>query len=106
MRWMLVALTVGSVVTGPAAARDQVVVGSKNFAESRLLAEMFARLIEERTDLAVERRFNLAGTQVCFAALRDGAIDIYPEYTGTGLVTLLGRRAGGSAAETRPAPLR
>jgi osmoprotectant transport system permease protein len=69
---------------------ERVVVGSKNFAENRLLAETFARLLEARTDLEVERRLNLAGTEVCFEALRTGAIDIYPEYTGTGLVTLLG----------------
>lgn len=71
-------------------AADRIVVGSKNFAENRLLAEVFAQLIEERTDIEVERRLGLAGTQVCFEALRSGAIDIYPEYTGTGLVSLLG----------------
>jgi osmoprotectant transport system permease protein len=84
----------------PVHAADTIAVGSKNFAESRLLAEMFARAIEARTDLRVERRFNLAGTRVCFEALRTGAIDLYPEYSGTGLVTILGRPAGGDAAET------
>jgi osmoprotectant transport system permease protein len=79
---------------------DRIVVGSKNFAESRLLAEIFARLLEARTDLAVERRLNLAGTQVCFEALRSGSIDLYPEYTGTGLVTILGESARGDATAT------
>jgi osmoprotectant transport system permease protein len=82
------------------AASGKVVVASKNFEESRLLAEMFARLIEARTGLAVERRFNLAGTQVCFEALRNGAVDVYPEYTGTGIVVLLGESPG-SAAQVR-----
>ncbi|MEZ4652912.1 MAG: glycine betaine ABC transporter substrate-binding protein [Candidatus Eisenbacteria bacterium] len=63
-------------------------VGSKNFEESRLLAEMFARVIEARTGLEVERRFNFAGTDLCLEALRSGAIDLYPEYTGTGLVSI------------------
>ncbi len=67
-----------------------VVVGSKNFEESRLLGEMFAQLIEARTGLSVERRLGLAGTQVCFEAIKRGAIDVYPEYTGTGLVSILG----------------
>ncbi len=67
-----------------------IVVGSKNFEESRLLAELFAQVIEGRTGLRVERRLNLAGTQVCFEALRSGAIDLYPEYTGTGLASILG----------------
>ncbi len=71
-----------------------VVVGSKNFEESRLLGEMFAQLIEARTRLRVERRLGLAGTQICFEALKSGAIDVYPEYTGTGLVSILGQSAG------------
>jgi osmoprotectant transport system permease protein len=88
-----------AVAAGPAVA-DGVVVGSKNFAENRLLAEIFAQLIEARTDLVVERRLGLAGTQVCFEALRSGAIDVYPEYTGTGLVSLLGRPPEGDAQRT------
>ncbi len=74
----------------PVWASDTIVVGSKNFMESRLLAEMFAQLIEARTELTVTRRLGLAGTQVCFEALKTGGIDLYPEYTGTGLVTILG----------------
>ncbi len=70
------------LATATAMAGETVVIGSKNFEESRLLAEIFAQLIEQRTGLTVERRFNLAGTQVCLEALRGGAIDIYPEYTG------------------------
>jgi osmoprotectant transport system permease protein len=74
-----------------------VVVGSKNFEESRLLGEMFAQLVEARTRLRVERRLGLAGTQICFEALKSGAIDVYPEYTGTGLVSILGQSAAGSS---------
>jgi osmoprotectant transport system permease protein len=81
-------------------ASGRLVVGSKNFDESRLLAEIFARLLESRTGLDVERRLGLAGTQVCFEALRTGAIDVYPEYTGTGLVTVLGEDPGGDARWT------
>ena len=74
----------------------QITIGSKNFEENRLLAEMFARVIETQTDLVVERRFNLAGTQVCFEALRSGDIDIYPEYTGTGLLSILHAQDAGT----------
>ncbi len=73
--------------SGPAGS---ITIGSKNFDENKLLAEMFARLIESRTGLTVERSLGLAGTQICFDALRSGDIDVYPEYTGTGLVTILG----------------
>jgi glycine betaine/choline ABC-type transport system substrate-binding protein len=87
-------------LVGSAMGGERVVVGSKNFAENRLLAEIFARLLEARTELSVERRLNLAGTQVCFEALRTNSIDLYPEYTGTGLVTLLGEAPGGNATQT------
>ena len=101
-RWgFAICLMLGIVESGvPEAASETIVVGSKNFAESRLLAEMFAQLLEARTGLDVERRLNLAGTQVCFEALRTGAIDIYPEYTGTGLVTILGESPRGGATAT------
>ncbi len=84
----------------PARAADRIVIGSKNFEESRLLAEMFAQLLEARTGLAVERRLGLAGTQVCFEALKTGSIDVYPEYTGTGLVSILNEKAAGDATAT------
>ena len=84
----------------PSLAADRIVVGSKNFEESRLLGEIFAQLLEDRTDLEVERRLGLAGTQVCFEALKTGAIDVYPEYTGTGLVSILGEPAKGGASQT------
>ncbi|MGD9850835.1 MAG: glycine betaine ABC transporter substrate-binding protein [Nitrospirales bacterium] len=81
--------------TSMASAENTITVGSKNFMENRLLAEVFAQLIESRTRLTVTRRLGLAGTQVCFEALKTGGIDLYPEYTGTGLVTLLGERPMG-----------
>ncbi len=86
--------------TFAAQSENSIVVGSKNFMENRLLAEMFAQLIEARSPVTVTRRLGLAGTQVCFEALKTGAIDLYPEYTGTGLVTILEKEPKGSARET------
>jgi osmoprotectant transport system permease protein len=65
-----------------------IVVGSKQFAESYLLAEMFAQLLEAR-GITVDRRLGLGATEIAFGALREGAIDVYPEYTGTGLLAIL-----------------
>ena len=65
-----------------------VVVASKPFAESYLLAELFAELLEARGH-AVTRRFGLGGTDISFPALQQGSIDVYPEYTGAGLLTIL-----------------
>jgi osmoprotectant transport system permease protein len=64
------------------------VVASKPFGESYLLAELFAQLLEAR-GLSVSRRPGLGATEIAFEALRTGAIDVYPEYTGTGLVAIL-----------------
>ncbi len=64
-------------------------VGSKKFPESRLLAEISAQLVENKSDLQVERRLGLGGTLICFEAIKQGEIDIYPEYTGTGLTAIL-----------------
>ena len=79
------AMPAGSQVPAPRA----VVVASKPFGESYLLAEMFAQRLE-RDGRTVERRVGLGATEVAFAALRAGAIDVYPEYVGTGLVAILG----------------
>lgn len=73
----------------PVQSADTIVIGSKNFTESRVLAELFASLIESHSDLKVERQFNLGATGICFEALQQGSVDLYPEYTGTGLTALL-----------------
>ena len=70
---------------------DKIVVGSKDFTENKILAEMMAQLIESKTDLSVERKLNMGGTFVCFEALKKGEIDLYPEYTGTALTAQLKR---------------
>lgn len=76
-----------------------IVVASKQFTEGRLLSEIMAQLLEARTDLKVERRMDLGGTRIVFDALKAGEIDVYPEYTGTGLLEILGEpRAGGAQA--------
>lgn len=61
---------------------EPVVVGSKNFTESYLLAEITAQSLEG-AGFEVVRQFGLAGTKICYEALRAGEIDIYIEYTGT-----------------------
>jgi osmoprotectant transport system substrate-binding protein len=67
----------------------RIVVGSKNFTEQMLLGEMIAQQIERRLGFAVERKLNLGGTLLAHEALRTGAIDLYPEYTGTALTAVL-----------------
>ena len=72
-----------------APAGKPIVIGSKPFTEGVLLSELAAQLIEGNTPLKVERKFNLGGTIVAFNALKNSDLDLYPEYTGTGLVAIL-----------------
>ena len=77
----VIALAVLLASVRPPASRP-VVVASKPFGESYLLAEMFAQLLEAR-GVRVDRRPGLGATELAFRALRSGSIDVYPEYTGT-----------------------
>lgn len=72
---------------GESSSRPQVTVGSKDFTESVLLAEIFSQMLEAR-GVEVVRQFELAGT-VPHKALISGQIDCYPEYTGTSYIDLL-----------------
>ena len=64
-------------------------IGSKIFGEQYILAAMYSMLIKGNTHLQVETRTGLGGTQICFDALTNNQIDMYPEYSGTGLLVIL-----------------
>lgn len=85
---------VASVAGGPAVfAQDDlptIGIGSKDFTESILLGEIVAQLLEGN-GFEVERQLNLGGTLVAHEALVNGDIDTYVEYTGTGLLAILGQ---------------
>jgi osmoprotectant transport system permease protein len=66
-----------------------VVIGSKNFTEQVILGEILAQQIEAKTNLTVDRRFNLGGDLIVHEALKTGEIDGYVEYTGTAFTTIL-----------------
>jgi osmoprotectant transport system permease protein len=70
-----------------AAQKGRVRVGSKDFTESVLLAEIVAQMLEAR-GLEVERQFELAGN-LTHTSLVAGRIDCYPEYTGTAYTAIL-----------------
>jgi osmoprotectant transport system permease protein len=69
------------------AGRADLAVGSKDFTESVVLAEVFAQALEAR-GLKVERRYELGGN-LAHDSLVAGRIDAYPEYTGTSLMAIL-----------------
>jgi osmoprotectant transport system substrate-binding protein len=88
--FLLLFVAVLGATTGCRTQRgDTIVVGSKNFTEQIVLAELFAQQIEAYSTVHVERRVNLGGTLLCHDALVAGKIDLYPEYTGTALMAVL-----------------
>ena len=92
IRAAMLVLCALAIARGSAAAQSTankpIVVASKPFGESYLLCEMFAQLLESR-GYRVDRKPGLGATEIAFRALRTGAIDVYPEYTGTGLIAVL-----------------
>jgi osmoprotectant transport system substrate-binding protein len=84
-----VATAVAIAACGGGGGGDSTIsVGSKDFTEQLILGEMYALMLEEN-GFEVERKLNLGGTPVAQAAIESGEIDLYPEYTGTGLLTVL-----------------
>jgi osmoprotectant transport system substrate-binding protein len=76
----------GATSTGGSGATIRV--GSKNFTEAVLMAEMYAQLLEAN-GFKVERKFNLGAESIAHQALLNNEIDLYPEYTSTGLLVIL-----------------
>lgn len=69
--------------------KPSVSVGSKNFTESLIVGEMLSMLLEHH-GFEVDRKLNLGGTLIAHESLDNGDIDTYIEYTGTGLMAILG----------------
>jgi osmoprotectant transport system substrate-binding protein len=83
---LLLPLMAGCGMAG--AGSKTVTIGSKNFTEQLILGEMYAQLLEAN-GIKVKRKLNLGSTAIAHEALRKGDIDLYPEYTGTGLLAIL-----------------
>lgn len=79
---------------------NTVIVGSKNFTEQLILGNMIADLIQSTTKLHVIRKLNLGSTTLLQAAMQKGAVDVYPEYTGTAYMAVLHKKKILSAEKT------
>src|SRR5215213_6701270 len=62
--------------------QSTVTVGSTNFTEQLILAQMYAAVLE-KAGVKVETRLNLGAREVVFPALEKGEIDLLPEYNGS-----------------------
>lgn len=91
-------LIAGACSLSACSGTPAVVIGSKNFTESILLAEIYAQALR-RTGVHAITRLNLGSTQIAMAAIERGEIDLYPEYTGTALLTVLHLPASRDADE-------
>lgn len=82
-RWLrlLAAVAAAAATVTAGAAEDRLVVGSKRFTESYILAEIVTQTARQHSP--AEHRQGLGNTAVVFEALKAGAIDVYPEYLGT-----------------------
>jgi osmoprotectant transport system permease protein len=88
----LLAVWVAVVLLSSFAAAQTINVGSKRFTESYVLGEILAQSMRETREARVVHQQGLGNTAIVFAALKSGAIDLYPEYTGTLAFELLNRR--------------
>jgi osmoprotectant transport system substrate-binding protein len=84
----LLSLVGCSSLTGK--STDTVTIVGKNFTEQDILTELVGTMLEKNTGLHVKTKPYLGGTDVCFSALKTGSADVYVEYTGTGLVNIMG----------------
>jgi osmoprotectant transport system substrate-binding protein len=92
-----VAASVSLALTGCGAGSDPLAeesapagtltIGSANFAESELLAEIYAQALESK-QITVKRQFNIGARELYLKALQDGSIDLIPEYNGALLAAL------------------
>src|SRR5438477_2186340 len=80
---------------------DPVVIGSKKFTESYVLAEIAKRSLEN-AGIKADHRQGMGGTIILWEALRGGGIDVYPEYTGTIAEEIL-KQPGASTTQIRSA---
>ena len=68
-------------------ADTTIKIGAKSFSESKILGELYALALED-AGYKVEREFEVSDNLI-HQAVCDGQIDMYPEYTGTSLLTIL-----------------
>jgi osmoprotectant transport system substrate-binding protein len=78
---------------------SKITIGSKFFTEQVVLAELLAQHIEAKTGTPVVRKTNLGGTLLVHKALLAGGLDLYVEYTGTALTTVLNKAPQGTSED-------
>ncbi len=87
-------LSCGGRAAGSDARKDTVVVAGKNYGEGYILGWMAALILRDATDLKVDdSKIGMGATELLYPALKNGSIDVYPEYSGT-IRTVILKREG------------
>lgn len=86
---VITAILVGTVFSPMAGSDKKVVIAGKLGAEPEILINMYKELIENESDIEVVLKPNFGKTTFLYEALKAGEIDIYPEFTGTVVTSLL-----------------
>ena len=95
--WLVLSIA-GVLSSCHQAPERKITIGSKFFTEQVILAELLAQHIEARTGIPVERKTNLGGTLLVHKALLAGELDLYVEYTGTALTSVLNETPSGDSS--------
>jgi osmoprotectant transport system substrate-binding protein len=95
--WLVVALALGAAACSSSGDEPTITVGSANFSESAVVAEIYAQALEGE-GLPVERQLFVGPRDIYRPALESGELDLVPEYIGTMLTALGGEPSPDSAA--------
>jgi len=87
IRSILSAMVLAFLLAGCNLDREPLQIGGKQSPEDRIVAELIAELADAE-GIPVQRRIGLGGSRLTMEALKRGEIDLYPEYTGSGLALL------------------
>ena len=82
----------GAIARNPDHAKTTLTIGSKNFTEQQVLGQIYAQGLRA-AGYTVKTALNLGDENIAHAALKRGAIDAYPEYTGTALLSFFGKQS-------------
>ncbi|WP_152658032.1 ABC transporter permease/substrate-binding protein [Oceanobacillus sp. CFH 90083] len=94
---VVLAITVPFMMPGN--EKGDIVIAGKLGSEPEIIMNIYKIIIEEESDITVDLEPNLGKTDMVFNALQQGSIDIYPEFTGTVIVSLLDEQAESNEAE-------
>ncbi|HVW18789.1 MAG TPA: glycine betaine ABC transporter substrate-binding protein [Solirubrobacteraceae bacterium] len=82
----------------PGAGKPAVTIGDKNFSEENLLGALYAQALQAK-GFKVKLKDNIGSSEITWKALKAGQIDLYPEYTGTLLSEIAGKKTNPSSAK-------